>query len=101
MQQIRPGQGVTPSDTLMKIFQEHVRKFYTVLFTGHAINRTVRFLRSYKFEADLQTKELRLKFKLRGNFRVGFDVLILSDEFRSEIYRESSVKVKRIASLVN
>ena len=27
MQQIRPGQGVTPSDTLMKIFQEHVLDF--------------------------------------------------------------------------
>ena len=42
MQQIRPGQGVTPSDTLMKIFQEHVPQFSTVLFTGHAIKRTVR-----------------------------------------------------------
>ena len=69
MQQIRPGQGVTPSDTLMKIFQEHVRKFYTVLFTVHATNRSVRFLLSYKlhFGADLQTKELRLKFGLKGN----------------------------------
>ena len=57
MQQIRPGQGVTPSDTLMKIFQEHVRKFYTVLFTGHAINRTVQNPLSVKSQvkADLQT----------------------------------------------
>ena len=69
MQQIRPGQGVTPSDTLMKIFQEDVPKFYTVLFTVHATNRSVRFLLSYKlqFGADLQTKELRLKFGLKGN----------------------------------
>ena len=49
MQQIRPGQGVTPSDTLMKIFQEHVRKFYTVLFTGDAM-RSVFSLRRFSFK---------------------------------------------------
>ena len=37
MQQIRPGQGVTPSDTLMKIFQENVRKLNTVQFKAHAM----------------------------------------------------------------
>ena len=37
MQQIRPGQGVTPSDTLMKIFQENVPKLNTVQFKANAM----------------------------------------------------------------